>query len=42
VLARHIWGLDLSKTLQDGGGVGGLLGTVGAERFLIFFDLKFS
>ena len=31
VLARHIWGLDLSKTLQDGGGVGGLLGTVTAS-----------
>lgn len=25
VVANYVWGLDLSKTLQDGGGVGGLL-----------------
>jgi len=37
LLTTYIWGLDLSKTLQDGGGVGGLLaifeGSTGAAHF---------
>ncbi|MBC7369298.1 MAG: RHS repeat-associated core domain-containing protein [Undibacterium sp.] len=28
VVASYVWGLDLSKTLQDGGGVGGLLAVI--------------
>ena len=35
VIRSHVWGLDLSQTLQGAGGVGGLLGTLTSDSSLL-------
>ncbi len=35
VIRSHVWGLDLSGTLQGAGGVGGLLGTLTSDSSLL-------